>query len=303
MKRVTIVICYQDGTAPILEACLDSIKRHTTYDDFRVLVVSREFDNEGSNVVLKYDFAQMIQPSIGESNPSNVHGMMLDEVWPGLNSEMILTLDSDCFPIATGWLQGLVDMIDDGATVAGILHPWGPPASDMEKTKIEWRVRSQHCWDVTHVACQIVKKDFLEKNNLKYNQGDDTGLAIPMKALELSERVEGYKLTRCPKPAVHSDISEDEYGPLIDPEFNRYVCLVFGDKMYHQGGYTRKVCGDESELEDSFGWAMKRVVDEHAADFLLEDRLSYKFKLDKEEKVAAEKMQRLFGLKSQRMEG
>ena len=304
MKRVSIVICYQEGTAPILDACLGSISRHTQYNDFDVLVVARNFDTEGSDVVLGYDFANMVQIKIDDAELSNIHGVMLDHVWPGLNSEMILTLDSDCFPVADGWLQGLVDMIDDGVDVAGILHPWAPPPGDMKKTKIEWRVRSQHCWNVTHVACQLVRKSFLESTGVYYNEGDDTGLAIPMKALELGGRVEGYKVSRCPKPAVTSNDEGDEYGPLIDPEFNRYVCLVFGDKIYHQGGYTRKnACGDECELEESFGWAMKRVVADVSADFLLEDRLSYKFKFDKEDEVAAEKMQRLFGLKQDRMGG
>jgi hypothetical protein len=39
------------------------------------------------------------------------------------------------------------------------------------------------------------------------------------------------------------------------------------------------------------------------AEFLLNDRFSYKFKFDREEAVAKEKMQRLFGLKAQRMVG
>ena len=306
MTRVRVVICYEAGTAPILESCLGSIGAYTDYQDAKVLVVSRDFDEAGADVILGYDFAQMARIDIGVEPDvsSRVHGMMLDNIWPGIDEELILTLDSDCMPIAKGWLQGLVDMIDNGADVAGILHPWAPPPDDMKKTKIEWRVRSQHCWNVTHVACQLVRKSFLESAGVGYNEGDDTGLAIPMKALEMGKKVDGYKVTRCPKPAVKETASEGEYEPLIDPEFNRYVCLVFGDKVYHQGGYTRKTTfGDEAQWEESFGWAMKRVVDEYSADFLLNDRLSYKFKLDKEEEVAAEKMQRLFGFRSERMQG
>jgi len=302
MKRVAVVVCYQEGTSLILEACLNSIKKHTKYQDFDVLVVSRKFDDEGAEVVLGYDFAQMHEVDIGVSPDvsSKVHGMMLDHVFPALKSELILTLDSDCFPVADGWLNGLVEMVDSGAEIAGILHPWSPPPSTMKKTKIEWRVRSQHCWNVTHVACQLVRKSFIEDNGLKYNDGDDTGLSIPMKALEMGKKIDGYKITRCPMPMSMDSTNK----PLMEPEFNRYVCLVFGDMVYHQGGYSRKVTfGDEPLMERSFGWAMNRVMDDFSADFLLDERLSYEFTLDREEDVAAEKMQRLFGLKSQRMQG
>jgi len=298
MKRVTIIVCYQDGTAPMLETCLGSIEMHTEYDDFEVIVVSRRFDTQGADVVLDYNFARMLTVDIGVDPDvsSRVHGMMLDHVYPDVNSELIMTLDSDCFPIAEGWLTELVGMIDKGADVAGILHPWAPPPADMKRSKIEWRVRNQHCWLTTHVACQLLRKSFLTNNNLKFNDGDDTGLTIPMAIRASWGKVDGYKPTRCPMP--------ETVEGTMDPEFNRYVCLVFGDKMYHQGGYTRKATfGDESLMEKSFGWAMKRVVAERSADFLLDDRLSYKFAFDREEEVAAEKMQRLFGLTSQRMQG
>jgi len=285
---------------------LSSIKRHTRYKDFNVVVVSRNFDDEGFDVVAKYDFVRICEINIDiESNVSSrVHGTMLDDVWPEIQSELILTLDSDCFPVANGWLEGLVEMIDNGADVAGILHPWAPPPGDMKHTKIEWRVRNQHCWNVTHVACQLVKKSFLEKHNLKYNDGDDTGLSIPMRVLSEGGKVDGYRITRCPKPIAKENANKNNHGGLIDPEFNRYVCLIFGDKVYHQGGYTRKAkFGDEPLMEDSFGWAMKKVVEDGSADFLMEYRFSYVFGFDREDEVAAEKMQRLFGLKSQRMKG
>lgn len=301
-NRVSIVVCYQSGTAPILEACMSAIYRHTCYKGFDVIVVSREFDTQGADVCLDYDFVQMAQVDIGvpPESSSRVHGMMLDKVVCGLGSELVLTLDSDCFPVADGWLRELVEMIDGRngfqADVAGILHPWGPPPDDMDRKKIEWRVRNQHCWYTTHVACQLVRRSFIENNNLKYNDGDDTGLTIPMAVREGWGRVDGYKVTRCPRPEMVD-------GHDIDPEFNRYICLVFGDKVYHHGGYTRTTTfGDKPELERAFGWARKRVIAERSADFLLEDRLSYKFSLDREEEIAAEKMQRLFGLKSQRMD-
>ena len=60
--------------------------------------------------------------------------------------------------------------------------------------------------------------------------------------------------------------------------------------------------GDEPMFENSFGWARERILSEGAA-WLLDDEWSYRFKFDKEEKVSAEKMQRLFGMHADRMPG
>jgi hypothetical protein len=128
--------------------------------------------------------------------------------------------------------------------------------------------------------------------NEKYNTGDDTGLALTKKAKSLGWKTDGFKVTRCPKP---------ETGE-TDPEFNRYVALVYGDRVYHHGGFTRTVVlGDEPVFRKEFGWVAGRVIIERGAEFLLDDSLSYRFEFDREEEVAKEKMQRLFGLKSQRM--
>jgi hypothetical protein len=210
-----------------------------------------------------------------------------------------MTLDSDCFPVAEGWLKDLRAMLKGNVRIAGILHPWGPPPPHMPKTKIEWRVRSQHCWETTHVACQLLKTDdlkHLKSLGAGYNGGDDTGLLIPKIARQQGWEIKGYKVSRCPQVADGLDV-------MADPEFNRYVCLVFGDKVYHHGGFSRvESFGDEPLFENSFGWAKERVLEEGAA-WLLDDKWSYRFKFDKEDEVAAEKMQRLFGMHVQRMSG
>jgi hypothetical protein len=222
------------------------------------------------------------------------HGTMLDCAIESIDTKYILTLDSDCFPIADGWLGELFGMMAPDVACAGILHPWSPPPDDMPKNKIEWRVRSQHCWETTHVACQLVRKSFIIDHKLKYGTGDDTGLDIPKRAKEIGMKVVGWMPSRCAKPT----------NPTFDAEFNRYVCIVWGDRVYHHGGFTRKsVFGEDKTFDKNFGWTLPLILDQKGAGFLLNDENSYKFKLDKEEEVAKEKMQRLFGLKKDRMSG
>jgi hypothetical protein len=113
-------------------------------------------------------------------------------------------------------------------------------------------------------------------------------LLIPLEAHKRGWKVDGFKVTRCALPRDGSD-----------PEFNRYVCLVFGDKVYHHGGFTRvAVGGDKQVLEEGYGWVKDDVIKNCGAKFLLRDDMSYKFKFDREEEVSADKMDRLFGKKT-----
>jgi hypothetical protein len=73
--------------------------------------------------------------------------------------------------------------------------------------------------------------------------------------------------------------------------------------VYHHGGFSRtEVFGDEPMFESIFGWVNERILAEGAA-WLLDDEWSYRFKFDREEDIAAEKMQRLFGMHGDRMFG
>lgn len=282
---ITIAISYKKGTSDILSVNLASLARHTkdVLHKIVVLVVKGDIDNELLELKTYYNF-KIYEVELSELAVTRVHGAMIDNfVSSGIETDYFMTLDSDCFPIADGWLSGLLSM---GKDISGILHPWSPPP-EMNKNRIEWRVRNQHCWNNTHVACQLIKTSFLSELGVKYIEGDDTGLGILVAANKRGLSIGGYKVTRCPKPLVGE----------IDPEFNRYVCLVFEDKVYHHGGWTRtNVFSDKAVFAKEYNWVSERIKKERGAEWLLDSSLSYMFKFDKEEEVAKEKMNRLFGM-------
>ena len=292
--EVTIVICYRAGTAELLKTCVRAIRRHTVAP-CRIQVATVDADEPLRELALAEQFSIHEYADEKGHVSSKVHGWLLDQHIPkAIETAFLLTLDSDCFPVDGGWLSDLLAMLKSGARLSGILHPWAPPPVDMAKHLIEWRVRSQHCWQMTHVACQLIRLDDLLTLGKRFSDGDDTGLALPLEAKRRGWKIDGFKVTRCPR-------AETQY---FDPEFNRYIGLIYGDKVYHQGGGTRtSVCGEEDMLERTFGWVKGMVQVEGGAEFLLESEMCYPFEFDREEQVAAEKMQRLFGLKSQRMEG
>jgi hypothetical protein len=287
--EVSIVVCYRQGTLPMMKVWLSSLFGHTTEGPLRVVILTAD---NGSFQEASVDFSgfssevEVVRVSPAEKPPARIHGAMLDAFLPsGVDSEFVLTMDSDCFPIADGWLAGLLGMLRSGARVVGILHPWAPPPTDMDKKLLAWRVRSQHCWETTHVACQMLRKADLVELGVSYTDGDDTGLLVPLAAKRKGWAISGYKPTRCAKP-------EGE----VDPEFNRYVSLIFGDMVYHHGGYTRVTTGgDKPIMADHFGWATEKVLSGQAEIFLKDD-WSYRFKFDREEEVAQDKLDRLFGV-------
>jgi hypothetical protein len=307
MTRVTIVICYAKGTHEMLTACLSSILSHT-----KCLVKVIVAAQEGHLDQGLFDVVDAVKATPPESrlpvkivevpnrfiSKGHEHGCMLDRVIETeVLTEYVMTMDSDSIPVVDGWLSRLVDIIDESEDIctAGILHPWSPPPANMKKTKIEWRVRSQHCYETTHVACQLIRLldvKSLRSEGIGYSSGDDTGLGMVKALKESGRRCEGYKPSRCPAPAVVD----------FDAEFNRYSCVVYGDAVVHVGGFTRTtVDGDDAVFNRAFGWAADRILEDGSADFLLDNKNAYLYEFDMEEEVSDEKMQRLFGLRDQRM--
>lgn len=300
MENLTIVTCYEAGTEELLRVWMTSVIGHTVNSGipFKIVVLVRNDQDEGLlKVVSEYNAivpisVVMIDAGLLPATGSRLHGRMLDHYIPSrIETSRVMTMDTDCFPIANGWMNNLFGLMDAGVKIVGVLHPWAPPPESLDKKTIEYRMRSQQCWLHTHVACQMMKTDDLRELNIRYNDGDDTGLLIPVRAVQRGWQVGGFMPSSCPKPATGT----------LDPEFNRYVSVVYGDAVYHVGGYTRVRKGDEPVMEKDFGWARERMIKDGGAEFMLDSENTYRYKLDREEEVAKEKMQRCFGMKEHRM--
>lgn len=277
MTNVAILISYRCGNPEMLEICLDAVKRHTRADYEIIVIVDGEapdFNVGKCDSFILYNAPEGLWGS-------QRHGDMLNVAVSRLSLQNshrhVLTLDSDCLPIADGWLTDLVNQFSD---VAGILHPWEPPPQELDRRSIEWRIRSGWNWNNTHVACQLTSLHYINVNGLDYRNCDDTGLCIPMNAYAKHQRVTGWMPTRCPYP-------DDDF----DPEFNRDVCVVFGDKVCHVGGASRD---NESVVwpASHFRNARQRILDEGNARWILEEGYCYKF--NQEDAVIKAKMEVMY---------
>jgi len=281
---ITALIAYAVGTEEMLDVCLSAIERHVSGEELVVRVITDKWGYGGALDATAAHNASVLVYEIGfASNGSEMHGKLLDSAIREVDTEYVLTLDSDCFPIADNWLGHLMGLHRKGMEVAGILWPWIPPSEALNKVTIEHRVRRNHCWNNTQVACQLFKKDFVIQNNLSFIEGDDTGFSIYEMARDKGLLVGGLMPTRCALPKGE-----------LDPEFNRHACVVYGDMVYHQGGSTRKAQGASIDPFGFYDEARERVFREKGAEWILGDGNSYSYKLDREEEVAQFKMDAMF---------
>jgi len=290
-KMISVLVSYASGTEKMLDVCLKSIARHKAGEPFEVIVLTgddlayKEAKKVSGNKaeVRMYD-------TTGAGSSSGRHARMLDSAVKELKTEYFLTLDSDCFPVADEWLSCLMKMLKTpNVEVTGICWPWIPPPATTERNTIEWRVRRQHCWNNTQVACQLMRTEYYLAKGLMFAdpEGDDTNFGLMDKVHADGASVIGFLPTRCALP-------DDGIDSSVDPECNRYVCVIYGDLIYHHGGASRETKGEFSVQRGLYDKARERVIAEEGAEWILLPENSYCYKMDNEEVVAQEKMRMFY---------
>lgn len=279
--KVGILISYVAGTQRLMQACLSAIRRYDAGVDYSINVIcesghlseAKEVCKDLVDSIRSYDVAQ---DAVG----SERHATLLDGYMFSAEG-LILTLDSDCLPVADEWLGELCWMLRPEFILPGIKWPWKPPSDDLDG--IEGRVRGNQNWDNTWVACQLVDAQWIRDNKLKYSTGDDTGFSLTAKARELGYRMPGWLPTRCALPDGD-----------IDPELNRMMCVVYGDKMVHIGGGSGNAVGRIVDKDAMYSGAIERILTENGAEWMMKDGNNHKYSFDKEPEVVEYKMRMMY---------
>lgn len=147
---------------------------------------------------------------------------------------------------------------------------------------MEWRIRRQHCWENTQVACQLLSVEMMRDMGLKFAdpEGDDTNFGLMDKVHAAGVEVDVMIPTRCALP--------DDGN--FNPEMNRHVCVVYGDMVYHHGGASRERQGAFVSDDKLFGSARRRVIEERGAEWLCDPDKSHVYTMDSEDEVVKFKM-------------
>ena len=280
---VTILIAYVKGTERLMKACLESIKRYNAGAKYRIVVITEDSTLDEAKKVCGSDVDEILSYLVDNNAVgSERHAFLLDS-YMGSAEGLVLTMDSDCLPIADNWLGELLSLHkpECNLLLPGIRWPWKPPSGDIEG--IEGRVRKNQNWDRTWVACQLVDAGWVRTFKLKYNDGDDTGFALAEKAEEDGMQMLGWLPTRCALPEGD-----------LDPELNRMVCVVYGDKIVHIGGGSGKAAGRVVDVDGMYDRVIDRILEEQGAEWILEDSENHKYIFDMEDEVVEYKMAKMY---------
>ena len=278
---VDILIAYVAGTERLMRACLASIGRYDAGVDYGITVVTDIEASEEARDLFEGDVGRVVSYSVDNNAiGSQRHASLLDSYMNEAQG-LVLTMDSDCLPIGDRWLWQLCGFLGQNTVLPGIRWPWEPPGADVEG--IEARIRGNHNWENTWVACQLVDSDWVRTNGLRYCDGDDTGFALAAKAREQGLRMPGWMPTRCALPDGH-----------VDPELNRMMCVVYGDKVVHIGGGSGSAVGRVVDIDGMYDKVVDRILNAQDAGWLLDEGKSHVYRFDREDDVSQYKMNRMY---------
>jgi hypothetical protein len=269
MSLVTVLISAGGASERMLRTCIEAIERHKCETQFHIVVACPASQSEIPAKVCQDMGHELMSFNVEDDgmSGSKIHAEVLDIAVNHVKTPYLLTLDADCFPMSAGWLDRLMKSMTK-VSIAGIAHPYAPPPQDMSETGMEYRVRSQLCYDTPHVACMLIRIPMLKKIGMSFGDGDDTGLGIVARAKSMELQIGTIMPTACALPG---------------DEFNRDMCIVYDNCIYHHGGGSREV-QDKGEFDKQWKPVRDRVVKE-GADFLIDGPV-YEYKFDKEEEVA-----------------
>jgi hypothetical protein len=105
---------------PWIKICLEQLERHTGDSSYDVLVWDNSFLPEHLEILEGNPLVSVF--SERDKRKDVRHGRALDRLLRKVpeETEYVVTLDTDSFPIRDGWLENLTGRLDAGAWIAGV---------------------------------------------------------------------------------------------------------------------------------------------------------------------------------------
>lgn len=190
---------------PWVRLCLERLERHTPDGSYAVYV----WDNSALPEQLELLEASAHVSVFSAREHKDVrHGRALDRLLREIpeETEYVVTLDTDSFPVRDGWLENLLGRLRDGASIAGI-----------------WRDEmAPEITPYVHPSCFAVRRDTLRELGINFARegGQDVGQNLTAAVLEAGGRVS--RLRRSNARNVHF-----------------LLAGIYGDLVYHHGAGSR----------------------------------------------------------------
>jgi hypothetical protein len=136
------------------------------------------------------------------------HGRALDRLLRLVpdTTEYVVSLDTDAFPVRSGWLENLLGRLDDGAELAGV---W--------RDEMESLIRPY-----VHPSCLAARRSTLLELDVAFarKEGQDVGQNLTIAVQERGGRVSRLRRSNARNPHF-------------------IMAGIYGDLVYHQGAGSR----------------------------------------------------------------
>lgn len=234
---------------PWIRLCFEQLERHTAASAYEILAWDNSFLPE--HLELLEANPRVTVFSEREKQKDVRHGRALDRLLREVSAETeyVVTLDTDAFPIRDGWLENLIGRLDRGAWIAGV-----------------WR--DEMAPDIrpyVHPSCLAARRETLVSLDVDFarKDGQDVGQNITQAVVAAGGRIS--RLRRSNARNLHF-----------------LMAGVYGDLVYHHGAGSRRAGfwtsadarGDEAArvaLRDAAFDDLAALVDVLTGDVEIED--------------------------------
>jgi Glycosyl transferase family 2 len=193
---------------PWIELCLQQLERYTTpSSSYDILVWDNSFLPEHLEILEAN--ARVSVFSEREKRKDVRHGRALDRLLREVpqDTEYVVTLDTDSFPIRDGWLDNLIGRLDGGASIAGVWR-------DEMAPKITPYV---------HPSCLVARRNTLLELEVDFarKSGQDVGQNITEAVVSAGGLVSRLRRSNARNPHF-------------------LMAGIYGDLVYHHGAGSRR---------------------------------------------------------------
>jgi hypothetical protein len=193
---------------PWIKLCLQQLERYATLSSsYDILVWDNSFLSEHLEILEADPRVSVL--SERETHKDVRHGRALDRLMREVSAETeyVVSLDTDSFPIRHGWLENLIGRLDRGASIAGV-----------------WRDEmAPEIRPYVHPSCLAMRRDTLLELDVQFSRaggGQDVGQRVTEAVLAAGGRVSG--LHRSNARNLHF-----------------LMAGIYGDLVYHHGAGSR----------------------------------------------------------------
>ena len=233
-----------------IELCLDQIARHTSRPGTTIHVWNNNVDDAAVPAILdRHPGARLVQADPAE-RLAHPHAVPLQRLYEEVRGDVrwIVTLDSDAFPIRSGWLDRLID----GVARHGIGGVW---RDELRRGIVPY----------VHASCLCTSVEFIEQHGLRLDHVEAGGGG--------SQRLDTLGLLT--KVARESGMTPYKWRRSNRREIHRLIGGVYGDWIYHHGAGSRVGVGFWDEIATEERQARNRLIRDRAASLVFCHRERY----------------------------